>query len=583
MPLKRRVPKRGFHNPFRVEYAVVNLDTLGERFDAGTVVTLDLLRERRLVPPSAKRIKVLGRGEISKALTVRAHKFSGEAAKKIAAAGGAAGARDVTVDVKVTMAIDSVKNLFAIAELRKRVLFTLGLLIVYRIGSHITIPGVNLAALNQLAEQARGTMFGLYDMFSGSNLSQMTIFALGIMPYISASIILQLLTVVWPYLERISKEGELGRRKITQYTRYGTILLSVVQSLGIAIWLERSTQIAGGLPLVYSPGWGFRLMTVLTLTTGTTLIMWLGEQITERGIGNGMSLIIYAGIVVGLPSAVITTFDQLRTGQMGLIRLILLLVVMVFVIAAIIFVERGSRRITVQYAKRVVGRRMYGGASTHIPLKVNTGGVIPVIFASSILAFPATIAQMFANDPTHWMTRVTDQLTMGMPLYNLLYISLIIFFAYFYTAIIFNPDDVAENMRKYGGFVPGIRPGKRTAEYIDTILTRITLAGRAVSRDDRDSARLSDYRVSAWRRFRSSATGSTPRCRAFITQGMGADVLLRRHDAADRGRRRDGHDPAGRVAAHHEALRRLHEEDANPGPARVDGPERRDARTARVR
>ena len=233
----------------------------------------------------------------------------------------------------------------------------------------------------------------------------MTIFALGIMPYISASIILQLLTVVWPYLERISKEGELGRRKITQYTRYGTIVLSVVQALGIAIWLERQTQIAGGLPLVYNPGWGFRLMTVLTLTTGTAFIMWLGEQITERGIGNGMSLIIFAGIVVGLPRGVITTFDQLRTGQMGLIRLILLLVVMVSVVAAIIFVERGQRRITVQYAKRVVGRRMYGGASTHIPLKVNTGGVIPVIFASSILAFPATIAQMFANDPTHWVTR----------------------------------------------------------------------------------------------------------------------------------------------------------------------------------
>jgi preprotein translocase subunit SecY len=375
------------------------------------------------------------------------------------------------------MAIDSVKNLFAIADLRKRVLFTLGMLVVYRIGGHIPTPGINTVALAQLVEQARGTMFGLYNMFSGDNLSRMTIFALGIMPYISASIILQLLTVVWPYLERISKEGELGRRKITQYTRYGTILLSIVQSLGIAIWLERSTQIAGGLPLVYEPGWAFRLMTVLTLTTGTTLIMWLGEQITERGIGNGMSLIIYAGIVVSLPSAVITTFDQLRTGQMGLIRLILLLAVMVLVIAAIIFVERGSRRITVQYAKRVVGRRMYGGASTHIPLKVNTGGVIPVIFASSILAVPATVAQMFANDPNHWLTRVRDQLTMGMPLYNLLYVSLIVFFAYFYTAIIFNPDDVAENMRKYGGFVPGIRPGKRTAEYIDTILTRITLAG----------------------------------------------------------------------------------------------------------
>src|SRR5436190_5993658 len=378
------------------------------------------------------------------------------------------------------MAVDSVKNLFAVAELRKRILFTLGLLVVYRIGGHITIPGVNIAALQVLADQARnsGSMFGLYDMFSGQNLSRMTVFALGIMPYISASIILQLLTVVWPFLERISKEGELGRRKITQYTRYGTILLSVIQSMGIAVWLERSTQIAGGLPLVYSPGWSFRLMTVLTLTTGTTLIMWLGEQITERGIGNGMSLIIYAGIVVGLPHAVVTTFDQLRTGQMGLIRLILLLIVMVFVIAAIIFIERGSRRITVQYAKRVVGRRMYGGASTHIPLKVNTGGVIPVIFASSILAFPATITQMFAqNRPGGWAERVTQQLSLGMPLYNLLYISGIIFFAYFYTAIIFNPDDVAENMRKYGGFVPGIRPGKRTAEFIDTILTLITLPG----------------------------------------------------------------------------------------------------------
>jgi preprotein translocase subunit SecY len=418
------------------------------------------------------------------------------------------------------MAIDSVKNLFAIAELRKRVLFTLGILIVYRIGGRIPTPGINNAALAQLVEQARGTMFGLYNMFSGDNLSRMTIFALGIMPYISASIILQLLTVVWPYLERISKEGELGRRKITQYTRYGTILLSLVQSMGIAIWLERSTQIAGGLPLVNNPGWGFRLMTVLTLTTGSTLIMWLGEQITERGIGNGMSLIIYAGIVVGLPSAVITTFDQLRTGQMGLIRLVLLIVVMVLVIAAIIFVERGSRRITVQYAKRVVGRRMYGGASTHIPLKVNTGGVIPVIFASSILAFPATIAQMFANDPTHWMTRITDQLTMGMPLYNLLYVSLIIFFAYFYTAIIFNPDDVAENMRKYGGFVPGIRPGKRTAEYIDTILTRITLAGAVYLAL---IAILPDFLITGFRVAPIPFVGdwldaALPR---FITEGMG--------------------------------------------------------------
>jgi preprotein translocase subunit SecY len=317
-------------------------------------------------------------------------------------------------------------------------------------------------------------MFGLYDMFSGGNLSQVTIFALGIMPYISASIILQLLTVVWPYMERLSKEGELGRRKITQYTRYGTIFLSIVQSLGIAIFLERQTAIAGGLPLVYAPGLAFRLMTVLTLTTGTCFIMWLGEQITERGIGNGMSLIIYAGIVVGLPAAVLQTFDQMRTGQIGLVRIVILLVMMVVIVGAIIFVERGQRRVTVQYAKRVVGRRMYGGSSTHIPLKVNTGGVIPVIFASSLLAFPATIAQAFQGD---WSLMVTDQLSQGMPLYVLLYVTLIIFFTYFYTAIIFKPDDVAENMRKYGGFIPGIRPGKRTAEYIDTILTRITLAG----------------------------------------------------------------------------------------------------------
>ena len=371
--------------------------------------------------------------------------------------------------------IDSLKNIAAIPDLRKRVLFTLSILAVYRVGSHIPTPGVNAEALRILAEQAAGTMFGLFDMFSGGNLSQVTIFALGIMPYISASIILQLLTVVWPYLERLSKEGELGRRKITQYTRYGTILLCVVQATAIATFLERQTNIAGGLPLVYEPGWGFRLMTVLTLTTGTGFIMWLGEQITERGIGNGMSLIIFAGIVVGLPTAVLQTFQQMTSGQIGLLQVLFLLVLMVVVIGVVVRIERGQRRVTVQYAKRVVGRRMYGGTSTHIPLKVNTGGVIPVIFASSIIAFPATIAT--ALPPGGWTQAVTDQLNNGMPLYYLLYMAGIIFFAYFYTAIIFNPDDVAENMRKYGGFVPGIRPGKRTAEYIDTILTRITLVG----------------------------------------------------------------------------------------------------------
>ncbi|MBP6715255.1 MAG: preprotein translocase subunit SecY [Acidobacteria bacterium] len=371
--------------------------------------------------------------------------------------------------------MDSLKNLFAVPELRKRILFTFGLLAVYRVGSHIPTPGVNTAAVEQLAESAANTMFGLYDMFSGNNLSQMTIFALGVMPYISASIILQLLTVVWPYLERLSKEGELGRRKITQYTRYGTILLSVVQAYGIAIFLERSTGVQGGLPLVYHPGLGFELMAVLTLTTGSVFVMWLGEQITERGIGNGMSLLIYAGIVVGFPTGLLRTMQQLQTGEIGLLTLVALLALMIAVVGGIVFMERGQRRVTVQYARRMVGRRMYGGASTHIPLKVNTGGVMPVIFSSSILAFPYTISKM--GTPGGWLDRMGANLSPGYPLYTILDIVLIIFFAYFYTAIIFNPDDVAENMRKYGGFVPGIRPGKRTAEHIDTILARITLVG----------------------------------------------------------------------------------------------------------
>jgi preprotein translocase subunit SecY len=371
--------------------------------------------------------------------------------------------------------VEALRNLFAIADLRNRVLFTLGMLAVYRVGSFIPTPGLNRAALAELSRQMRNSMFGLYDMFTGGALSQVTIFALGVMPYISSSIILQLLTVVWPYLERLSKEGELGRRKITQYTRYLTLVLAFVQSLGIAIWLERNTELAGGLPLVYTPGWGFRIMCVLTLTTGTMFIMWLGEQITERGIGNGMSLIIFAGIVVGFPRGFLQTLSLMSTGQLTLLPMLILSVAMVAVVAAIIYVERGHRRISVQYAKRVVGRRQYGGTSTHIPLKVNTGGVIPVIFASSILAFPATLLPVFGQ--TGWAAAVVRQLTFNMPLYNLLYVMMILFFAYFYTAIIFNPDDVAENMRKYGGFIPGIRPGKRTAEHIDGILARITLVG----------------------------------------------------------------------------------------------------------
>ncbi len=411
-----------------------------------------------------------------------------------------------------------IKNLFAVPDLRNRILFTLALLGVYRIGSHITTPGVNQDALLVLAEQTRNTMFGLYDMFSGENLSRVTIFALGVMPYISSSIILQLLTVVWPYLERLSKEGELGRRKITQYTRYLTLALAFVQSLGIAYWLESNTNMAGGLPLVYDPGWAFRFNTVLTLTTGALFIMWLGEQITERGIGNGMSLLIFAGIVVNLPSAILSTLDQMQTGAIGPIRVVFLLVMMFAVVGAIVFMERAHRRITVQYAKRVVGRRQYGGTSTHIPLKVNTGGVMPVIFASSILAFPMTAAGMFQTGS--WARSAIDQLNYGMPLYVLLYVALILFFAYFYTAIVFNPDDVAENMRKYGGFIPGIRPGKRTAEYIDTILARITLAGAIYLAM---VAILPEFLLSGFRLAPIPFVGewldaNMPR---FVTQGMG--------------------------------------------------------------
>ncbi len=371
--------------------------------------------------------------------------------------------------------LQSLRNIWDIPDLRKRVLFTLGLLAVYRLGNHIPTPGINAKALVDFFEQNRANWFGLVDMFSGGNLARVTIFALGIMPYISASIILQLLTVVWPFLEKLSKEGELGRRKITQYTRYGTVLLSIVQSMGIAIYLEGLT-VNQRFKIVENPGLAFKIMTILTLTTGTAFIMWLGEQITDRGIGNGMSLLIFAGIVVGFPRGLIDTLRKIQNNEIGLLATILLVAMMVVVVAAIVFVERGQRRITVQYAKRVVGRRMYGGQSTHLPLRVNTSGVIPVIFASSIIAFPQTIASFFqANNP--WMQDVSRQLQWGMPLYNLLYVSFIIFFCYFYTAIVFNPDDVAENMRKYGGFIPGIRPGKRTAEYLDHILGRITFGG----------------------------------------------------------------------------------------------------------
>ena len=367
---------------------------------------------------------------------------------------------------------DTVRNIFAIPDLRNRVLYTFGLLAVFRVGANIPIPGVNSEAILEFFNAQAGNFFGLVNLFSGQALSQMTVFALGIMPYISASIILQLLTVVWPYLEKLQKEGELGRKKITRYTRYLTVGLSLVQATGISFALEAPSQ--GGQPFVLNPGWGFRLMAVLTLTTGTAFLMWLGEQISERGIGNGISLLIFAGIAVGLPGAIIGTYSQMEVGALNVFTIAILVVVMVLVTGFVVLMESSQRRIPVQYAKRVVGRRMYGGQSTHLPIRVNTAGVIPVIFASSIIMFPQTITQ-FITHP--WAQAVTAALTWGHPVYTILYSASIIFFCYFYTAIIFNPVDVADNMRKYGGFIPGIRPGKRTAEYIDGILTRLTFIG----------------------------------------------------------------------------------------------------------
>jgi preprotein translocase subunit SecY len=369
--------------------------------------------------------------------------------------------------------IEGFQNAFRIPELKKRILFTLALLAVYRVGAHIPTPGIDSQALAAFFQQTQGTLLGFFDMFSGGALSRLTIFALGIMPYISASIILELLTVVVPYLEKLKKEGEQGRKKITQYARYSTIVLSAVQGLGISLGLE-SMQSPTGALVVPDPGWSFRLMTVLTLTAGTAFIMWLGEQITERGIGNGISLIIFAGIVARLPSAIVNTFRLMETGELNLLLMIFLLALMLAVVAAIVFMEAGHRKIPIQYAKRVVGRRMYGGQSTHLPLKLNTSGVIPPIFASSIISFPLTIAT-FTHHP--WLEWVSNALAPATPLYTLANVVMIFFFCYFYTAIIFNPMDVAENMKKYGGFIPGMRPGKRTAEYIDRTLTRLTFVG----------------------------------------------------------------------------------------------------------
>ena len=364
-------------------------------------------------------------------------------------------------------------NLGRIPELRRRLTFTLGMLIVYRIGAHVPTPGIDPNALAAFFAQQQGTLLGMFNMFSGGALSRLTVFALGIMPYISASIILQLMTAVFPKLEALKKEGESGRRKINQYTRYGTVLLSIFQGFGIAYGLE-SMQ-AGGMNVVVDPGWPFRLMTVLTLTSGTAFIMWVGEQITARGIGNGISLIIYAGIVANLPVALANTLQLARTGDLQPIFVLFLLVMAVAVTAFIIFMERAQRRITIQYAKRQVsGRRMVGGEHTHLPLKVNTAGVIPPIFASSIILFPVTLANFAPWQP---LKTLAVYLSPGHVLYMLVYALAIVFFCFFYTAIVFNPEETADNLRKYGGFVPGIRPGARTAEFLDSILTRLTLVG----------------------------------------------------------------------------------------------------------
>ena len=368
--------------------------------------------------------------------------------------------------------LEAVTNVFRVPDLRKRLLFALALLAVYRLGGHIPTPGIDTNRLEEFFRQNSGTLFGFLDLFSGGTFRRLTIFALGIMPYITSSIILQLLTVVVPTLEKLQKEGELGRRKITQWTRYLTVILALVQSFGIATALQGAQQ-----GFVTTPGPGFIMMTMLSLTTGTAFIMWLGEQITERGIGNGMSLIIFTGIVVGLPNAIYEIVTKVQTGDWNALQVIIILVMMIGVVGFIVLVERGERRIPVQYAKRVIGRRMMGGQSTHLPLKVNAGGVIPVIFASSLLAFPQTLTTVQFVKDSPVLSGMLSSIAGSTPLYYLLYTALIIFFCFFYVSIIFNPNEAADNMRKYGGFIPGIRPGKNTAEYMNKILTKITVVG----------------------------------------------------------------------------------------------------------
>jgi preprotein translocase subunit SecY len=372
------------------------------------------------------------------------------------------------------VALSGVENLARLPELKKKLLWTFLLLAAYRIGIHVPVPGVDSAALADFFASVQNTLFGLFDMFSGGGLRNLSIFALGIMPYISASIIIQLLQVVSPELKRMAKEeGAAGRKKITQYTRYGTVLIAVIQGFGIAMSLE-SMQSPTGASLVLAPGWGFRLTTILTLTTGTVLIMWLGEQITEKGLGNGISLVIFSGIVAGLPGGLMKTIRLIGTGDLSIFMVLILLVFMAAVLAFIVFMERGQRRIPIHYAKRQMGRKMYGGQTSHLPLRVNTAGVIPPIFASSLLLFPATVASFSSVE---WLQTAAAYFAPHTLLYNVVFVALIIFFAFFYTAIIFDPKDIAENLKNQGGFVPGIRPGVKTREYIDKVLTRITVWG----------------------------------------------------------------------------------------------------------
>ncbi len=362
-------------------------------------------------------------------------------------------------------------GLVKIPELRKRIIYTLGALAVYRIGVHVPTPGVDGAALQALFESMQGTIFGFLNMFSGGALQRFSIFALGVMPYITSSIIFQLLTVVWPYLHDLQKEGEAGRKKINQYTRYGTVLICLIQGYSIATFLEGATN---PQPVVLQAGLAFRAMTIVTLTAGTIFLMWLGEQVTERGIGNGISMLIFAGIAAGIPGGLSNTITLWRTGELTMMSVLIVGAIIVVTFFAIIFVEQGARRVPVQYAKRIVGRKVYGGQNTHIPLKVNTSGVIPPIFASSLLAFPATVLTFFPNEAVQ---RLSGMVQPGSLLYNVFFVGLIVFFCFFYTAVTFKTDDVAENLKKYGGFIPGIRPGPPTAQYIDFVLSRITLAG----------------------------------------------------------------------------------------------------------